>query len=193
MAPSASTSPWASPCTRHPLGHHLVKERFRGNNVQAMKLPSREVAMRLWVTLTLGLLLAGCAYAPPPPPPPPPPPRAAAGPPPPAYGPPPPARVVRTRIGPVLATPGGMTLYTFTRRGRDVPCYGKCALAWPPFIAPRRARPHGPWSLAPRARGLHQWAFMGHRLYAFIRDHAPGETHGNNIRHFGGLWHVARP
>ncbi len=160
--------------------------------------------MRYLVPLVLSLSLAACAYAPPPaapppPPPPPPPAPAAVVPPPPPLAPPPvarrfgPARVEHTAIGPVLADPRGLTLYTLTLRGRDVSCYGRCAHAWPPFYAARHARPHGPWSPLPRVRGLRQWAFRGHRLYTFFRDHAPGETHGNGIHSFGGVWHVARP
>lgn len=148
--------------------------------------------MRSWLTLTLGLILASCAYAPPAPPPPAPPPVAAA----PArrYHEASPARVVHTRIGTVLANSHGMTLYTWAKDSRgESRCYGKCAHIWPPFYAPQGARPFDGWGITIRRGGAHQWTYRGHPLYTFIKDHRPGETVGNGKHGFGALWRVVRP
>jgi hypothetical protein len=32
----------------------------------------------------------------------------------------------------------------------------------------------------------------GYPLYNFVKDNAPGDTHGNGIMAFGGTWHVAQ-
>lgn len=63
-----------------------------------------------------------------------------------------------TIAGHALAAPGmashgvlvgakGMTLYTFDKdtanSGKSV-CNGKCAVAWPPFMAPAAPRPRAP-------------------------------------------------
>jgi predicted lipoprotein with Yx(FWY)xxD motif len=145
--------------------------------------------MRLGIVLMLGLLLAACAQPAAPPPPPPPPP--AAVPPPPAALPAPPAEVNRTALGPVLATPQGMTLYTFTRDAPGVSnCNGRCAALWPPFRAPPGAQGFAPWSVVRRADGTMQWAYQGQPLYTYSKDRGPGETSGEGV---GGVWHVARP
>lgn len=133
--------------------------------------------------LTLSLLLAACARPEAPPPPP--------SPPPPTAAVPAPAGVHQTALGPVLATPEGMTLYTFTRDTPDMSrCYGRCAVAWPPFRAPPGAAGAGPWSVVPRTDGIAQWAYKGQPLYTYEKDTRPGETRGEGVGH---TWHVARP
>lgn len=136
--------------------------------------------------LTLGLLLAACARPVVPSPPPPPAPVAAV---------PAPAGVRQTALGPVLATPEGMTLYTFTHDTSNVTpdvshCYGRCAQFWPPFRAAPGAAAFGPWSLVRRSDGTLQWAYKGWPLYTYEKDKRPGETSGEGVR---GTWHVARP
>ena len=144
--------------------------------------------MRLAVFVVVGLALAACAAPSPqtvPPPQASPPPGAPmaeqAG----------PAKTVQTALGPVLADPRGMTLYTFDN---DKPgastCSLKCAQAWPPFKAGPGARPEGPWTLIGRRGSVEQWAYKGRPLYTWFKDTKPGQTTGDGVR---GVWHVARP
>jgi predicted lipoprotein with Yx(FWY)xxD motif len=103
-----------------------------------------------------------------------------------------PAKIEHTSLGTVLANEHGMTLYTFKHDGHDKSsCMGKCAVNWPPFIAPADAKPSGHWSIVTRPDGTKQWAYKGHPLYTWKNDHAPGQTTGNGF--LQGAWHVARP
>jgi predicted lipoprotein with Yx(FWY)xxD motif len=147
-----------------------------------------EEEMRYALPIVVALALASCAPYPPPPPAPPPGPPA----PPPMAG--PPVHVARTAIGPVFADARGMTLYTWAK---DPPghslCNGRCAVIWPPLLAGPAAAPAGPWSIAARADGRHQWTYRGKPLYGFVKDKQPGQTAGQGSHGFGALWTVARP
>lgn len=103
-----------------------------------------------------------------------------------------PAKTEKTSLGTVLATPKGMTLYTFKHDGHDKSnCLGKCAVNWPPFLASAKAKASGNWSLVKRAKDVEQWAYKGMPLYTWKNDHKPGQTSGNGL--LKGAWHVARP
>ncbi len=105
--------------------------------------------------------------------------------------------VARTsKFGPVLVDHTGMTLYTLTNAGRPVPCTGKCLTFWPPLLLPA-----GDMS-ARGSAGVHdlgvvsmtdgtQVAQHGDPLYRFAGDKAPGDTNGEGLRSFGGVWNVA--
>ena len=87
----------------------------------------------------------------------------------------------------VLVDGRGMTLYTYAA---DPPgqstCFLTCAIAWPPFFAPVGAQASGRWSIVPHGmRGV--WAYNGHALYFWIKDHKPGDVTGDNVEGF----HVA--
>lgn len=102
-------------------------------------------------------------------------------------------KVMDTKLGPVLATSGGMTLYTFakdTTPGKSV-CNGPCAHNWPPLVAAADAQPVGKWTVITRDDGSKQWAYDGKPLYGWIRDKAPGDTTGNGF--LNGAWKVATP
>ncbi len=103
-----------------------------------------------------------------------------------------PAKIEKTSIGNVLANQKGLTLYTFKRDGHDKSvCMGKCAVAWPPFVAPASAKASGHWSIVMRPHHVKQWAFKGRPLYTWKNDHKPGQTSGNGF--LKGAWQVARP
>ena len=102
-------------------------------------------------------------------------------------------KVMDTKLGPVLATSGGMTLYTFakdTAPGKSA-CNGPCAHNWPPLMASADAQPTGKWTVITRDDGSKQWAYDGKPLYGWIRDKAPGDTTGNGF--LNGAWKVATP
>lgn len=71
-------------------------------------------------------------------------------------------------------------------------CNGQCAQNWPPLIAPAGNLP-SPYSAIARQDGRTQLAYKGRPLYAFSGDSAPGQTNGDGLDAFGGIWHIARP
>ncbi len=92
--------------------------------------------------------------------------------------------------GAVLATPVGMTLYTFARDqepGKSA-CNEGCAKVWPPYLATGDAKAQGDWSLVKRADGSLQWAYRDKPLYAYSKDVAAGDTFGEEVN---GQWHLA--
>jgi predicted lipoprotein with Yx(FWY)xxD motif len=125
-----------------------------------------------------------------------------------------PAHMQWTDDGPILVTPAGVTLYTYSidanRPGKsactNVPAktyrdeqggmgpapligadtHPSCAEKWPPYLADERAQPIGDFSLIDRPEGGKQWAYRGAPLYLFSRDHQPGDRLGIASFGFGG-------
>jgi predicted lipoprotein with Yx(FWY)xxD motif len=71
-------------------------------------------------------------------------------------------------------------------------CNGQCTQNWPPLIAPAGNLPT-PYSAVSRQDGRSQLAYNGRPLYTFAGDSAPGQTNGDGLDAFGGMWHIARP
>lgn len=93
-----------------------------------------------------------------------------------------------TTKGMVLATPAGITLYTFDMDKKGVShCTNACAQTWPPFSAKADAQATGEFSVIKRADGSKQWSYEGKPLYTFVGDTAAGDANGNGI---GGVWHI---
>src|SRR5262249_48959438 len=68
----------------------------------------------------------------------------------------------KTAAGDVLATPDGMTIYTFDKDEKGVSnCNGDCAKIWPPVLAEETAKPTGDLTLVKRQDGKMQWADEG--------------------------------
>jgi predicted lipoprotein with Yx(FWY)xxD motif len=102
--------------------------------------------------------------------------------------------VEKTKIGYVLATGSGMTLYWY---GHDVKgsgtsaCTGACLTSWPAL----RGRPgaaagvalSGKLGMITRADGVVQATYNGYPLYTYAADMTAGQTTGNGV---GGVWHV---
>jgi len=102
----------------------------------------------------------------------------------------------KTKLGKVVATGSGMTLYLFRadKRGKSA-CYGKCATFWPPLLASRKpAAGAGVKSsligLTMRRNGTHQVTYNGHPLYRFKLDKSAGQIKGQGQDFFGGLWYA---
>jgi predicted lipoprotein with Yx(FWY)xxD motif len=101
-----------------------------------------------------------------------------------------------TKLGKVLATSSGRTLYLFMadKHGRSA-CYGKCATNWPPLMkkgkvsvsSGLRANLLG---TAKRRNGKLQVTYKGHPLYLFSLDHRAGQVAGQGLNFFGGKWFV---
>ena len=100
-----------------------------------------------------------------------------------------------SKFGSVLVDGKGMTLYTLTNGGKQVPCTGQCATFWPPLLLPADTMTAmgapGVTGLgtATSAAGL-QVTENGAPLYRFSIDKARGDAKGEGISSFGGVWHV---
>jgi predicted lipoprotein with Yx(FWY)xxD motif len=101
------------------------------------------------------------------------------------------------KLGSVLVDGKGMTLYTLTNGGKQVACTGQCATLWPPLLLPAGTMTamgaSGLTGLgtATAAGGL-QVTENGAPLYRFSIDKAPGDTNGEGISSFGGVWHAVK-
>lgn len=92
-------------------------------------------------------------------------------------------------LGTIFMTADGFSLYTYQNDTPDKStCNDKCAVAWPPLIAPPDAQPTGAWSVIVRNDGTKQWAFDGHPLYKYKNDVVPGVTYGEGAQK---VWHLA--
>jgi predicted lipoprotein with Yx(FWY)xxD motif len=105
-------------------------------------------------------------------------------------------KVSHTRVGPVLASSRGLTLYYYSadkRHSGKSACTGTCATAWPPVAAPVKApagvRLPGKLGVITRPGGLRQVTLNGYPLYFYIGDKAAGQITGDGV---GGAWHVIK-
>ena len=98
-----------------------------------------------------------------------------------------------SQFGPVIFNGRDQAAYFFTRdSGGASRCYGKCAVAWPPFYA--RAQPRAGRGVKRsllgtirRRGGRRQVTYAGRPLYFY--EHDPrGEVLCNDITEFGGTW-----
>lgn len=102
----------------------------------------------------------------------------------------------QTKLGRVLATRAGMTLYLFKadKRGKSA-CYGQCATYWPPLLK-KGALTAGTGLKAKllgttkRKNGTRQVTYAGHPLYRFKLDKHAGEVEGQGQDFFGGKWYA---
>ena len=101
----------------------------------------------------------------------------------------------KTKLGKVLATKSGMTLYLFKiDRNRRSACYGQCATYWPPLLA--KGKPSAGSGVKAsllgtikRKNGTKQVTYAGHPLYRFKLDKAAGQVNGEGQDFFGGKWY----
>ena len=106
--------------------------------------------------------------------------------------------VENSSLGRILDDSQGRTLYVFQRdSGTKSACFGACATNWPPL---RSANPTvGSGANASmvgtikRSDGAPQVTYNGHPLYTFKGDSSPGDTSGQGINAFGGLWYAVSP
>jgi predicted lipoprotein with Yx(FWY)xxD motif len=101
----------------------------------------------------------------------------------------------RGKLGMILVTGSGMTLYRYTPDGTGKPtCTGGCASAWPPLLLPAN-QPAAKASAG--VTGIGSVASHGHRqvtyhhmpLYTYAGDKAAGQVNGQGI---GGVWFVIK-
>jgi predicted lipoprotein with Yx(FWY)xxD motif len=110
-----------------------------------------------------------------------------------------PIKIAKTSLGRVLVDGSGKTLYLFAadKRGASA-CSGPCAAYWPPLIAGTKAVAGAGvraslLGTTMRAGGKLQVTYKGHPLYRFQLDAKPGQTNGEGMNGFGGLWWAVSP
>jgi predicted lipoprotein with Yx(FWY)xxD motif len=100
----------------------------------------------------------------------------------------------KTAVGKVLVGGNGRTVYLFTAdKGNTSNCYGQCATFWPPLIASAKPRAGAGVKASllgttKRADGRLQVTYNHHPLYTFIKDTKKGQTNGEGLNAFGGVW-----
>jgi predicted lipoprotein with Yx(FWY)xxD motif len=107
--------------------------------------------------------------------------------------------VTSANLGKILVDSQGRTLYLFTRdHGTTSTCSGACAVNWPPLLASRKATigngaKASLVSTTMRGNGKTQLTYHGHPLYLFKNDTKAGQTNGQGLDAFGGLWYAVSP
>lgn len=84
------------------------------------------------------------------------------------------------------------------RLGRKSTCNGACAVEWPPLRATRKPTVGSGVNAAivatsTRSDGTPQVTYNGHPLYQYSVDQKAGDTNGQGVNAFGGLWYVLSP
>jgi predicted lipoprotein with Yx(FWY)xxD motif len=104
--------------------------------------------------------------------------------------------VANEKLGKILVDSQGRTLYLFQRdSGTKSTCTGACAIEWPPLRAtgkPTVGSGANASLVATSARsdGRPQVSYNGHPVYLFSADQKAGDTNGQGVNAFGGLWYV---
>jgi predicted lipoprotein with Yx(FWY)xxD motif len=102
--------------------------------------------------------------------------------------------VKSTSLGKVLVDAEGHTLYTLTKGGSDVACTGSCASIWTPSLESSGAAQAGSGvsaTVGTVARGSDKQVTVGdHPVYTYTGDGGPGQTSGQGVQSFGGIWYV---
>ncbi len=104
----------------------------------------------------------------------------------------------KTRLGKILVTSSGYTLFAFSKdtRGTDACAkIGGCLAEWP--IKAAQGRPSGGpgvktslLSTVKLSKGRLQVAYAGHPLYMYAGENAPGQTEYVGAKQFGGTWYA---
>ena len=102
----------------------------------------------------------------------------------------------KTKLGKVLATSSGRTLYLFMKdkNGRSA-CYGACAGYWPPLMKKGAVRAGAGvkanlLGTTKRKNGKLQVTYKGHPVYLFSLDNGAGQVAGQRLDIYGGKWYV---
>jgi predicted lipoprotein with Yx(FWY)xxD motif len=99
----------------------------------------------------------------------------------------------------VLVNEQGRTLYVLTpETAKHLLCTsGECLKFWPPLTVSSASAKvklasgvHGKIGILHRSNGMLQVTLNDQPLYRFAEDQARGEVNGQNLKGFGGTWHV---
>jgi predicted lipoprotein with Yx(FWY)xxD motif len=105
----------------------------------------------------------------------------------------------KTSLGTIVVDARGRTLYMFMKDKRNKSaCSGACATNWPPLVTSAKptAGAGAKSSLlgtTKRSDGHLQATYNGHPLYRFLLDGKAGQTKGEGISAFGGMWYAVSP
>ena len=108
-------------------------------------------------------------------------------------------KVAMSGLGSFLTDAHGRTLYLFTRDGTNMAsCTSACASVWPPLTSSMAVQAGTGASASllgttTDAAGQMQVTYNGHPLYYYVGDVNPGETNGEQLDQFGGLWYAVSP
>jgi predicted lipoprotein with Yx(FWY)xxD motif len=100
-------------------------------------------------------------------------------------------------LGTILVDAQGRTVYTLTKDGAAVECIDACLDAWPPVLLPsgETTATGGPGVTGLGVAGIaagEQVTIGGLPLYTFVGDGAAGQTNGEGVESFGGVWRVVK-
>jgi predicted lipoprotein with Yx(FWY)xxD motif len=104
-----------------------------------------------------------------------------------------------TGLGRVLVNSSGRTLYMLSADKNDKSsCSGMCASFWPPLIASGKPRAVAGAKASlvgttKRSDGRMQVTYKRHPLYTFVKDTKKGQTNGEGVNAFGGVWDAVSP
>ena len=107
--------------------------------------------------------------------------------------------VANVGLGKILVNSHGRTLYLFKKdTGTTSTCFGACAVNWPPLLANGKTTlgsgaNHSLAGTTTRSGGASQVTYNGHPLYLFTGDKKAGDTSGEGVNAFGGLWYAVSP
>jgi predicted lipoprotein with Yx(FWY)xxD motif len=112
----------------------------------------------------------------------------------------PPKSSNNAKLGTILTDANGRTLYYLTSEaGAHLACTGGCLSFWPPLLlpastpAPSVSGFPGTFGSVTRADGSIQVTYDSFPVYIFAKDSSPGDTNGEGIKAFGGVWHAVTP
>ena len=107
--------------------------------------------------------------------------------------------VAKVGLGKILVNSHGRTLYLFQKdSGTTSACTGACAVNWPPLRASGKPTLGSGADTtlvgtSMRSNGKRQLTYNGHPLYVFSGDARAGDTNGEGVSAFGGLWYAISP
>jgi predicted lipoprotein with Yx(FWY)xxD motif len=102
----------------------------------------------------------------------------------------------KTKLGEVLVSSKGHTLYMFLRdKNGKSSCSGSCAKFWPPYLQHGKATAGSGVKASllgttRRSNGSTQVTYKKHPLYGFALDKKAGQTNGEGQVAFGGKWYA---
>jgi predicted lipoprotein with Yx(FWY)xxD motif len=109
------------------------------------------------------------------------------------------AVATNSKLGQILVDGKGITVYLFVHdTGTASTCYTSCAQIWPPVLtsgAPQAGTGATASLLGTTTRtdGKVEVTYAGHPLYYFVQDKQTGDSTGQGVDGFGGLWWVLTP
>ena len=99
----------------------------------------------------------------------------------------------KTKLGKVLSTSSGMTLYLYTPDAKNKSnCYTGCISFWPALLAKGKVQA-GPglkqslFGVTTRKNGQRQVTYAGHPLYRYVGDSKAGQVNGQGYQ---SIWYV---